>query len=151
MVKGYRRFMHLLEIAAVRGVPQMLGTVIALTAIGVGLSMMADPGDFLHATSFNIVYKFASPYAWGTVYIVSSLAVLVCIYTNARYAQAPAFMLGATFIVHGILVIPQINIEGAVPSAIWMYMGVGWMCIILQVICGVGLKAYNNEKTPVNN
>jgi hypothetical protein len=60
-------------------------------------------------------------------------------------------MLGATFIMHGILIIPRINHEGVVPSAIWMYMGVGWMCIILQVICGVGLKVYQNDKTTFNN
>jgi hypothetical protein len=135
MAIGYRRFMGLLDHWANHGVPQMLGTVVSLVAIALGVAMFVDPGVFIETKSFHVVFAFASPYAWGTVYIVAAMAVLITVYTNQKSAQAPVFMLGATFAMQALLQIPQIA-NGGVPSGLFMYMGIGWVCFITQLICG---------------
>jgi hypothetical protein len=135
MAIGFRRFMDLLEIWADQKVPQMLGTVVSLVAICLGASMFLNPGVFIDTYSFKTVFWFASPWAWGTVYIVAAIAVLFAVYTNQRTAQAPVFMLGATFAAQALLQVPQITL-GSVPSGLFMYMGIGWVCFIIQLICG---------------
>ena len=136
MAIGYRRFMNLLNTWADAKVPQMLGTVLAIVAIALGLSMFINPSVFISTQAFAWVFAFASPYAWGTVYVVAALAVLISVHTNQKSAQAPVFMLGATFAMQALLQLPPVT-DGAVPSGIFMYMGIGWVCFITQLICGV--------------
>jgi hypothetical protein len=112
--------------------------------------MYVDPTVFMSAPSLNTVFKFASPYAWGTVYIVSAIAVLLAIYINPRTAQAPVFMLGATFAMQGMLTIPEIA-HGAIPSSLYLYMGIGWVCFIIQLICGARKVPDDVQKTPINH
>lgn len=135
MAIGYRRFMSLLEHWANHGVPQMLGTVVSLVAICLGISMFVDPRVFISTPAFDWVFKFASPFAWGTVYIIAAIAVIVSVYTNRKSAQAPVFMLGATFCMQALLQLPPIT-NGNVPSGLFMYMGIGWVCFITQLVCG---------------
>lgn len=145
MALGYRKFMRLLESWADHKVPQMLGTVVSLVAICLGVSMFLNPSVFISTEAFSVVFAFASPYAWGTVYIMAAFAVLVTVYTHQKSAQAPVFMLGATFAAQALLQIPQIA-NGSVPSGLYMYMGLGWVCFITQLICG----ARDHEKAPVS-
>lgn len=135
MAIGYRRFMGLLDHWANHGVPQMLGTVISLVAIALGISMFIDPRVFINTDAFHLVFTFASPHAWGTLYISAAIAVLVTLYTNQISAQAPVFLLGATFVLQALLQVPQIA-NGSVPSGLFTYMGIGWICFITQLICG---------------
>lgn len=127
--------MTLLEHWANHGVPQMLGTVVSLVAICLGTSMFFAPALFVATPAFNYVFDWASPYAWGTVYIIAAIAVLVSVYSNQKSAQAPVFMLGATFAAQALLQIPA-SVDGSVPSGIFMYMGIGWVCFITQLVCG---------------
>lgn len=147
---NYRRFMALLDRLATHKVPQMLGTVVSAVAIALGISMYVDPSVFISAPSLATVFQFASPYAWGTVYIVSAIAVLLAIYINPRTAPAPVFMLGATFAMQGMLTIPEIA-NGAIPSSLYLYIGVGWICFIIQLICGARKVPDVVQKTPLNN
>lgn len=147
MAIGYRRFISLLDHWADHKVPQMLGTVVSAVAICLGISMFLNPAIFIDTASFRTVFWWASPYAWGTVYITAALAVLISVYTNQRSAQAPVFMLGATFAAQAVLQIPQIA-NGSVPSGLFMYMGIGWVCFITQLICGArGGRNTFHEKT----
>lgn len=127
--------MDLLDHLANHGVYKMLGTAISFVAVGLGVSMFVDPEVFIDTYSFRTVFAFASPYAWGTVYIFTALLVMVTIYTNPKSAQAPAFVMAATFAAQGLLTIPQIAV-GGVPSSLFMYIGMGWVCIITQLVCG---------------
>lgn len=136
MAEQYRRFMDYLEHWANHGVPQMLATVLSAVAIGLGTSMWIDPDNYKESDSFRLVFLWASPHAWGTLYIVAAIAVLVMVYTNARTARMPVFMLGLTYIAQGILTIPQ-TANGGLPSAIFMYIGMGWIGLITQLVCGV--------------
>jgi hypothetical protein len=124
----------------------MLGTVVAAVAIGLGISMYADPNVYANNPAFSLVFLFASPYAWGTVYIVTAIAILIGVYTNQKYAQSPAFVMGATFGMHGLLVIPSIA-NGEIPSPLFLYMGFAWVCIITQVICGA--RKVRSEESPI--
>lgn len=132
---SYRSFMGLLDRLAIHKVPQMLGTIVSVVAIALGISMYVDPTVFISAPSLRDVFNFASPYAWGTVYIVSAIAVLLSIYINPRAAQVPVFMLGATFATQGVLTIPAIS-AGAIPQSLYLYIGIGWVCFVTQLICG---------------
>lgn len=147
MAIGYRRFMSLLDHWSNHGVPQMLGTVVSLVAICLGISMFFNPGIFVATPAFSWVFTWASPYAWGTVYVVAAIAVLVSVYTNQKSAQAPVFMLGATFAAQALLQIPA-SVDGSVPSGIFMYMGIGWVCFITQLVCGA--RKVPHEKAPLS-
>ena len=147
MNTGYRRFMSLLDHWANHGVPQMLGIAISFVSVGLGISMLVNPQVFIDTYTFKLVFQFASPHAWATVHIFTSLLVLVTVFTNQKNAQAPVFVMGATFIATGLLTIPQIAV-GGVPSSLFMYMGMGWICFITQLVCGARKVHY--EKTPVN-
>lgn len=149
MATGYRQWVSLLDHWANHWVPQMLGTVISVVAIGLGLSMFIDPVVYRETTTFDLVFSFASPYAWGTVFIFTALVVLATVYTSQKNAQAPLFVMGATYSAFGLLTIPQI-VEGSVPSAMFMYIGMAWVCLITQLICGVAPRRNPNEKTPFN-
>jgi hypothetical protein len=150
MATGYRQWVSLLDHWANHWVPQMLGTVISIVAMGLGLSMFIDPSVYIETDTFNLVFSFASPYAWGTVFIFTALVVLVTVYTSQKNAQAPLFVMGATYSAFGLLTIPQI-VEGSVPSAMFMYIGMAWICLITQLICGVAPRRIPNEKAPFNN
>lgn len=141
----YRKFMSLIDHWANHGVPQMLGTVISIVAIGLGCSMYLNPDIYSTTPAFSTVFLFASPYAWATVYIVTAIAILVGVYTNQKYAQSPSFVMGATFGMHGLLVIPSIT-QGEIPSPLFLYMGFAWVCIITQIVCGAR-KVTNEEST----
>jgi len=147
---SYRSFMGLLDRLAVHKVPQMLGTVVSAVAIALGLSMYIDPTVFIAAPSLKDVFAFASPYAWGTVYIVSAIAVLFAVYINVRAAQVPIFMLGATFATQGVLTIPAIS-NGAIPQSLYLYMGIGWVCFVTQLICGARRATDVQPKTPIHH
>ena len=147
MAISYRNFMSLLDHWANHNVAQLLGTVVSVVAICIGVSMFIDPGIFIATPAFSWVFAFASPYAWGTVYIVAALAVLVSVYTNRRSAQAPVFMLGATFCMQALLQLPPIT-NGNVPSGLFMYMGVGWVCFITQLVCGA--KGVRHETSSIS-
>ena len=148
MKSSYRKFMDLIDHWANHGVPQMLGTVVSFVAIALGFSMFIDPAVFIATPAFHYVFVwFASPYAWGTVYIVAAMAVLVAVYTSRRSAQAPVFMLGATFCAQGLLQIPAIT-NGEVPSGLYMYMGIGWICFITQIVCGA--REVKHEKSSIS-
>lgn len=143
MATSYRRFMNLLDHWANHGVPQMLGCAISFISIGLGLSMFINPEVFSHTYSFHLVFSFASPYAWATVYIFTAALVLLTVFSNQKNAQAPVFVMGATFVAQGLLTVPMIAV-GGVPSSLFMYIGMGWVCFITQLVCGVG-KAHNEE------
>jgi len=149
MARSYRQFLSLLDHWANHGVPQMLGTVVSMVAMGLGVSMFMDPSVYRQTFSFSLVFTFASPYAWGTVYIVSALIVLISVYMNQKSAQAPVFVLGATYAMFGLLTIPQI-VGGAVPSSMFMYIGMAWVCLITQLVCGVP-RRNTNEKALSHN
>lgn len=133
---GYRHFLSVLDHWANHGVPQMLGTVISVVAIGLGISMFINPAVYIETFGFSLVFTFASPYAWGTVFIFTAVVVLATVYTNQKNAQAPVFVMGASYAMFGLLTLPMI-IEGSVPSTIFMYMGMAWVCFITQLVCGV--------------
>lgn len=135
MATSYRRFMNLLDHWANHGVPQMLGCAISFVSIGLGISMLTNPRVFEDTYSFKLVFEFASPFAWATVYIFTAILVLITVFTNQKSAQAPVFVMGATFAAQGLLTIPMIAV-GGVPSSLFMYIGMGWICIITQVVCG---------------
>lgn len=126
----------------------MLGTVISFVAVGLGISMFVNPRTFEESFSFLVVFKWASPYAWGTVFLFTALVVLVTVYTNHKYAQAPLFVMAATFSMMGLLQLPQIAI-GGVPSGLFMYVGMSFICIITQLICGAA-RTEGHEKAPIN-
>lgn len=147
MTAGYRRFMNLLDHWANHGVPQMLGCAISFVSIGLGISMFISPDVYEEAYSFQLVFSFASPFAWATVYIFTAVLVLITVFTNQKSAQAPVFVMAATFAAQGLLTIPQIAV-GGVPSSLFMYIGMGWICIITQLVCGA--KKAQDEKAPLH-
>jgi hypothetical protein len=133
---SYRRFMGYLEHWANHGVPQMFGSIIAIIAIGLGISMFAVPQSYLDTEVFTGAFAFASPHAWGTYYFVAGTAVLITVYANARSAQAPLFMLAGAFSMQGLLTLPQIS-GGEVPQPIILLMGLTALSIATQLVCGV--------------
>jgi Ca2+/Na+ antiporter len=147
MAVSYRKFMELLDHWANHGVPQMLGTVISFVAVGLGVTMFINPQTFEEAFAFRQVFTFASPFAWGTVFIFTALVVLITVYTNHKNAQAPLFVMAATFVMMGLLQVPQIA-AGGVPSGLFMYIGMGWVCVITQLICGA--RKVTHEKAPIH-
>lgn len=149
MARRYNQFMSFLEHWANHGVPQMLGTIIAFVAAGLGLSMFCTPDAYEESRTFDLVFNFASPFAWGTVYIVSALAVAIMVYSNPKTAQAPVIMLGMAFGLQGLLTIPQ-AVDGGLPSAVFMYIGMAWVCLATQLVCGVA-KERSREKAPLHH
>lgn len=148
MAASYRRFMDLLDHWANHGVPQMLGIAISFVSVGLGASMFISPKSFEQTYSFQLVFSFASPYAWATVYIFTAILVLVTVFTNQKNAQAPVFVMGATFAAQGLLTIPMIAV-GGVPSSLFMYIGMGWICVITQLVCGA--RKAQDEKSSIYN
>lgn len=146
---GYRRLMGIAEHAANHGVPQLLGNIVSAIAIGLGLTMMLNPAPYLRAESFTLMFTFASPAAWGTLYFLAALVVVATVNSNPRAAQLPVFILSLIFGAQGLLSIPQAA-GGGLPSAIIMYIGVGWICLATQLVCWVA-KERVVEKTTVNH
>jgi len=145
MTRTYNKISGMIDHWANHGVAQMLGTVVACVAIGLGISMYVDPQVYSDNPAFREVFRFASPHAWGTVYIVTAIAMLIGVYTNQKYAQSPSFVMAATFGMHGLLVVPSIT-NGEIPSPLFLYMGFAWVCVITQIVCGAR-KVHDEEST----
>jgi hypothetical protein len=137
-----KRFTTIIEQLSNHHVPQMFATLVSLIAICLGVSMIVAPGNYVNALTLRSVFEFASPYAWGTVYILSAFAVIIGVFSHPRYAQAPLWMLAAAYAAQGILTIPQIA-NGGVPQSVFFLIGLAWICIATQLICGV-VKERNN-------
>lgn len=148
VVSSYHKFMALLDHWANHGVPQMLGVAISFVSVTLGVSMILNPGVFLETYTFQEVFAFASPQAWATVYIFTAILVLITVFTSQKSAQAPVFVMAATFVVQGLLTIPMIAV-GGVPSSLFMYIGMGWICIITQLVCGA--REVPRDQTPVHH
>lgn len=149
MATSYRKFMEFVERWANHGVPQMLSLVVSLTAISLGLSMMLTPETYTGAFAFREVFRFASPYAWGTIYIVAATAVLVTVFVNVRASQAPLFMLALTYAAQGLWTIPQM-LNGGVPQSVFLCIGMANICIVAQLVCGVAARGRNFEKATIH-
>lgn len=146
--QGYRRLMGIIEHAANHGVPQMLGNIVSAMAFFLGLSMILNPRPYLAAETFSLMFFFASPAAWGTAYIIAAIVVVLTVNSAPKTAQLPVFMLSLIFGAQGFLSIPQ-AVGGGLPSAIFMYIGVSWICLATQLVCWVSKE--RSEKTTLNH
>lgn len=146
-VHSYRSLMRILERWANHGVPQMLASVLAAVAIGIGVTMLIDPSGYRAAPSFDLVFKWASPTAWGTCYILAAVAALSVVFHAPRTARLPVFMLGLVFSMQGLLVIPVAAAGAGLPSAIFTYIGMGWIALITQMVCGVATGRADDAQT----
>lgn len=147
--QGYRRFMGIMEHAANHGVPQILGNIVSAIAFFLGLSMLLNPRPYLITPSFDLMFHFATPAAWGAAYMVAATVVALTVNTVPRTAQLPVFMLSLLFAAQGLLSIPQ-AVGGGLPSAIFMYVGVSWICLATQLVCWVA-KERSNEKAAIDH
>lgn len=124
------KFQYLLMRAARHGVAHVLGTILFLGGAGIGLSFILAPTSYLHYQSLHQNFLFASPVAWGTAFLVSSIALVVTLFVQPNYAQLPALILGAVFIIFGVL-----TLFSAITPAVWAFIALGWISIFTQVIC----------------
>jgi hypothetical protein len=128
----------------------MLASVLSATAIGVGLTMLLAPDTYRASPSFVIAFAWATPSAWGALYLIAAIAVLAVIFYSPRIARLPVFMLGLIFAVQGLMVIPTtVNGEG-LPSAIFMYLGMGWISLITQMVCGIAAERNYDAQASVH-
>lgn len=124
------KFQYLLMRAAQHGVAHVLGTILFLGGAGIGLSMILSPNSYVNYQTLHQNFMFASPVAWGTAFLVASTALVISIFVEPAYAQLPALILGAIFIVFGIL-----TLFSAITPAVWAFIALGWISIFTQVIC----------------
>jgi len=124
------KFQYLLMRAAHHGVAHVLGIILFLGGAGIGLSLIFAPNSYFNYQSLHQNFEFASPIAWGTAFLVASIALVVTLFVQPNYAQLPALILGAVFIIFGIL-----TLFSAVTPAVWAFIALGWISIFTQVIC----------------
>lgn len=123
------RFQHYLMKVASHGVPQVLGVLLFLGGAGIGVTLMLSPHTFYYPL-FAITFGYVSPAAWGTAFVVASLALVVSVLTQPSLAQLPALMLGGLFIAFGIL-----TLMAGVAPVVWPFMALGWISIFTQILC----------------
>ena len=125
------KFKYLLMRAAQHGVAHVLGTILFLGGAGIGLSLLVTPTNYINYASLHQNFVFASPAAWGTAFLVASFALVITIYVEPAYAQLPALILGAVFILFGILTL----FSSATAIVVWAFIALGWISVFTQVIC----------------
>lgn len=123
------RFQHYLMKAASHGVPQVLGVLLFMGGAGLGGTLVFSPSAFPHEVYGNN-FAVVSPVAWGTAFIAASLALVVSVLVDTAYAQLPALMLGALFIVFGLLTVAM-----GVSPVVWAFAALGWISVFTQVLC----------------
>lgn len=116
--------------AARYGVAQILGTLLFIGGLGIGLSMILQPNSYLSYNNLTLNFQYASPTAWGVVFVVASIALVACVWVDTAYAQLPALILGLVFIGFGLL-----SIANGITPTIWAFVVLGWISIFTQIIC----------------
>lgn len=116
--------------AASHGVAQVLGVILFLGGAGIGVSLLSAPETFLNYAMLDANFQFASPIAWGVLFIVASLSLVVSVLVEPLYAQLPALMLGSVFIGFGLL-----SLIGGTSPMVWAFVALGWISIFTQVVC----------------
>lgn len=124
------KFQYLLMRAAQHGVAHVLGVILFLGGAGIGFSLLLSPGSYLNYETLQQNFIFASPAGWGTAFLVASTTLLISIFVQPAYAQLPALILGAVFILFGLL-----TLFSATTPAVWAFIALGWISIFTQVIC----------------
>jgi len=124
------RLKYLLIRAAKNGVAQVLGIILFLGGAGIGASLLSAPDTFLNYPMLAANFVFASPVAWGVIFLVASTALVISVIVEPSYAQLPALMLGAVFIAFGIL-----SLANGVSPFVWAFVALGWVSIFTQIIC----------------
>lgn len=120
----------LLMKAARNGVAQVLGTILFLGGVGIGVSMILGADTYANYSTLKANFVFASPVAWGTAFLIASLALLVTVYVEPAFAQLPALILGVVFIAFGLLALLS-----ATSPLVWAFVALGWVSIFTQIIC----------------
>jgi hypothetical protein len=121
---------HLLVRAARHGVAQVLGIILFLGGAGIGASLLSAPNTFLTYPMLAANFTFASPVAWGVIFLVASTALVISVLVEPGYAQLPALMLGAVFISFGVL-----SLANGISPLVWAFVALGWISIFTQIIC----------------
>ncbi len=134
----------LLSRLAHHGIPQMLGTICGLAGVLLGTTLILVPDTYRESFTLANIFLYVSPFAWGTIYIIAALVLLVSVHVDPKLAQLPAFMLGLVFAVYGFLTIPRI-LDGGIPQSAIFSIGFAWVCIATQLICGVTRGKANEE------
>jgi hypothetical protein len=115
--------------AAHYGVAQVLGSILFLASIGIGLSLIFAPGDYPnYALQQN--FHMVAPAAWGTIFIIASLILVVTVWVDTEHAQLPALVLGIVYITFGFL-----SLMSGISPLIWAFVALGWISIFTQIIC----------------
>ena len=115
--------------AAHSGVAHVLGSILFLAGAGIGLSLILAPEDYPnHALREN--FHLVAPAAWGTIFIIASLILVVTVWVDTEHAQLPALVLGVVFLTFGFL-----SLMSGVTPIVWAFAALGWISIFTQIIC----------------
>lgn len=123
-------FKDLLMKAAKHGVAQVLGVILFLGGAGIGVSMLTAPNLYRSYSALKANFEFLGPGAWGTMFLLASLALVITVIANAPMAQLPALALGVLFLVFGLFALAS-----AASAIVWAFVALGWVSIFTQVIC----------------
>ena len=121
---------ELLLRAAHHGVPQVLGSIVALAGVGIGLSLMIAPEPYLSNPAWSQNFNMLSATAWGSLFMIASALLVVTVWVDTEHAQLPALMLGAIYIVFGLL-----SLLSGVTAILWAFVALGWVSIFTQIVC----------------
>jgi hypothetical protein len=124
------KFKAMLVKAASHGVAQVLGVILFLGGAGIGVSLLSAPESFLNYDKLTAAFGFASPVAWGIIFLAASTALVISVLIGPIYAQLPALMLGTVFIGFGLL-----SLIGGPSPMVWAFVALGWISVFTQVIC----------------
>lgn len=123
------RFQHYLMKVASHGVPQVLGVLLFLGGAGIGVTLILSPSAFnYHVFSYN--FEVVSPVAWGTAFIVASIALVGTVLVQPALAQLPSLMLGGLYAVFGLL-----TLRTGVSPVVWPFVVLGWISVFTQILC----------------
>ena len=130
--------------AAHHGVAQVLGTILFLAGAGIGLSLIFASDLYYSYPMLAANFHQLSPMAWGGLFLIASLILVVTVWVDTEHAQLPAFMLGLIFIAYGLL-----SLLSGVSSVIYAFSALGWISIFTQIVCWAKGKhetvLYGNE------
>jgi hypothetical protein len=128
-----RRFHHLLEVAANRKVPQLLGVTMALVGLALGLALVLIPGAFADTPVYRNVFNLALPQVWGTFYLVVGVWLGTAAIVDTSRAQLPSLAMSILHCIFSLLTIGPAFSGDGLPTPIILFMGLSATCLITQL------------------
>ena len=126
-----RRLAHT---AAVTHLRETVAVLVAVAAVGIGLSMLLDP-DAYRVPTFGLALRWVAPQGWGAMHILVGAMLLWSIILDRRTVHLPATALGCMWAAWAAL----ITIDAADGSGV---PGVAMLFTLAELLAGLVAVGY---------